>query len=132
MESGRENAEVNGAVKESPAALVTAVSAALKAEEGATNIRDDPQQLDDEENDMGKQNGDEELDESAQERMLKDESAAKITQNEKNTTEVRKVFDRENANSPPLPPSLGPSRLSVSRMPTSRRRLYPRSSRKHG
>lgn len=85
MESGRDNAEVKGDVKEPTTA---AVSATLKVEGNSTNIRGNDKQLDEEEDDMGKQNG-EELDEDAQERMLSNESAAKITSNEKTATEVR-------------------------------------------
>lgn len=93
MESGRDNVEVKGAVKETVAA---AFSATLKVEGNSTNVvvgGNDKQQLDEEEDDMGKQNG-EELDEGAQERMLSNESAAKITSNEKTATEVRQFFRR--------------------------------------
>ncbi|XP_020293571.1 maltase 1-like isoform X2 [Pseudomyrmex gracilis] len=96
MESGRDNVEVKGAVKETVAA---AVSATLKVEGNSTNVvvgGNDKQQLDEEEDDMGKQNG-EELDEGAQERMLSNESAAKITSNEKTATEVKFISENGDA-----------------------------------
>jgi hypothetical protein len=73
MESGRERAEANSAAKETPSSLVDT----LKAGKGQDLHCDDSRQQDDI---MSKQR-DEDTEEGVQERMLKDESTAKITEN---------------------------------------------------
>jgi len=71
MESGRDRAEANGATKETPLSLVDT----LKVEE-EQDLRCDDQQ-----NDTMSKQRDEDMEEGVQERMLKDESTAKITEN---------------------------------------------------
>lgn len=73
MESGRDNGEVNGDVKETSSSVVNTSKSEVSRDEGQHIA-------------MGKQNG-EDLDEGAQERMLQgDDSTAKIT--EKDNVEV--------------------------------------------
>jgi len=81
MESGRDRAEANGAAKETPLSLANT----LKAEEEQDLHCDDTQQDDI----MSKQRDAEDMEEGVQERMLKDESTAKITEN---AAEVRIFF----------------------------------------
>lgn len=78
-ESRRDGSEVNGASKETP----SLVAGQVEDERGAM-VRQDT---------MGKPNAD--LDDGAQERMLKDESTAKIT--EKDTTEVKFISENGDA-----------------------------------
>lgn len=81
MESGRNDGEVNGDVKETPSSVVNASKS-----EGSRDERQQ-QHIDN----MGKQNG-EDLDEGAQERMLQgDDGNAKIT--EKDNIEVKFVSE---------------------------------------
>jgi len=80
VEGGRDGSEVNGGSKETP----SLVASKVEDEKGAM-VRQDT---------MGKQNV-EDLDDGAQERMLKDESTAKIT--EKDTTEVKFISENGDA-----------------------------------
>lgn len=83
MESGRNDGEVNGDVKETPSSVVNASKS-----EGSRDERQQ-QHIDN----MGKQNG-EDLDEGAQERMLQgDDGNAKIT--EKDNIEVNEDAPRK-------------------------------------
>ncbi|KAH0946474.1 hypothetical protein HN011_010813 [Eciton burchellii] len=72
MESGRERAEANSAAKETPSSLVDT----LKAGKEQDLHCDDSQQ-----DDIMSKQRDEDTEEGVQERMLKDESTAKITEN---------------------------------------------------
>ncbi|XP_012223459.1 alpha-glucosidase [Linepithema humile] len=81
VESGRDGSEVNGASKETPSLV-------------ANKVEDEKEAMVRQDNTMGKQNP-EDLDDGAQERMLKDENAAKIT--EKNATEVKFISENGDA-----------------------------------
>ncbi|XP_011329185.1 neutral and basic amino acid transport protein rBAT isoform X1 [Ooceraea biroi] len=88
MESGRDSGEANGAAKERSSSVIDTP----KSEEEVTVRCDDTQQ----DSIMGKHR-DEDMEEGVQERMLKDDSTAKITSTEKNDAEAKFISENGDA-----------------------------------